>query len=877
MFNDKTFFTNESELDLYSRFCNILKSNTQFFDILVGYFRVSGFYNLYLAMKDIEKIRILIGINIDKMTFELIKESRNISDVTELNIDEKKRSLSSVIEKEIINSEDTIDIEESINTFIEWLKIGKLDIRMYDKDVVHAKVYIMRKNPELSLDYMGSVITGSSNFSYAGLKNNLEFNVELRDSRDISFALDYFEKLWNNSVDVNYIFIQTILEKTWIKKDITPYQLYLKTLYEYFKDEINQDKEENSDIMLPVGYMRLQYQIDAVIQAKRILDTYNGVFISDVVGLGKTYIAAMLASSLPKGKKLIICPPVLVDYWKRVLLEFDVAATVESLGKLDRLIEKNIDYKYVFIDEAHRFRNQDTQSFTLLHQICFNKKIILISATPLNNYITDIENQIYLFQPKHNSTIIPNEKNIEAFFNKLNSNLSKLEKGTPAYMNILRKNSEIIRDKVLRHIMIRRTRKEIVEFYAEDLKCQNLSFPKLGKPEPIIYEFDEKVNEIFNITIKAIKDFKYARYTPLLYLNNKKEYGIWLTAQKNMGGFIKTILIKRLESSFYAFKMTLSRFINSYIHFIDMYKKGSIYISKRINIYDLLDTGNIEKLFDLINKGDVLEFKCTEFQKTLEKDLQEDLKTLRFLKSLWDSIEIDPKLKKIKDEIKYNKIINGNKVIIFTESQETAIYLGENLNDLYNGRVVVFSGKSNNLLKQEIEDSFNPANQKNNNDKYDLLITTDVLSEGINLHRTNILINYDLPWNPTRVMQRVGRINRVGTNFDKIYVFNFFPTAESNSEIPLRDRILEKIQAFHDTLGEDFKYISDEEQISSQKLFETLTGDLDENETSINPELHYLNEIRKIRDNDIELFDKIKKLPLKAKCCKIVKNKANMS
>lgn len=169
------------------------------------------------------------------------------------------------------------------------------------------------------------------------------------------------------------------------------------------------------------------------------------------------------------------------------------------------------------------------------------------------------------------------------------------------------------------------------------------------------------------------------------------------------------------------------------------------------------------------------------------------------------------------------------------------------------------------ILKEAIEDSFNPKNTRKNNDQYDLLVTTDVLAEGINLHRANALINYDLPWNPTRIMQRVGRINRVGTEFDEIYVFNFFPTAQSSKQLPLKDRIIEKLQAFHDTLGEDFKYLSEEEEVSSQKLFNAINADLNTDEESANPELAYLAVIRQIRDNDVALFEKIKKLPKKAK------------
>ena len=184
--------------------------------------------------------------------------------------------------------------------------------------------------------------------------------------------------------------------------------------------------------------------------------------------------------------------------------------------------------------------------------------------------------------------------------------------------------------------------------------------------------------------------------------------------------------------------------------------------------------------------------------------------------------------------------------------------------------MIFYSGQSIPAFKIEIEDSFNPKFKSKNNDKYDLLITTDVLAEGINLHRANVLVNYDLPWNPTRIMQRVGRINRVGTEFDRIYVFNFFPTAQSHAQIPMEDRILEKLQAFHDTLGEDIKYLSDDEEVSSKKLFSDLNRDLDDDsEGSTNPELAYLAVIRQIRDNDPKLFAQIKRLPKKAKAGRV--------
>ena len=869
---DLKFFTNEPDRDLYSRFAAILKSNTQFFDSLVGYFRTSGFFRMYEPLETVEKIRILVGLNVDRYTAKIIDKVKDETRYAAISAIEGKEIVASEIEKEFETAESSSRVEKGVRTFIDWMKSGKLEMRMYTETPIHAKVYIMRKDPEKVPDTFGSVITGSSNFSEAGLVNNLEFNVELKDSGDVEFALEKFEELWEKGVDIRDTYIEAVEQNTWIKDDITPYQLYLKTLYEFFKEEINADKE-SFETLLPDGYMKLQYQIDAVTQARQKLDAYNGVFISDVVGLGKTYICALLANSFNRNSyKLIVCPPVLVDYWRSVLQEFDVArCDVESLGKLDKILKKGADkYDYVFIDEAHRFRNSKTEGYKDLHTICQGKKVILISATPINNYTSDVENQIYLFQAKRNGTI-NGIKNIEGFFSELNKKLKNTKKDSPKYFKQLRENSEIIRDKLIREIMIRRTRTEIKQYYKEDLEKQGLTFPKFGNPEKIAYLFDEETDDAFNQTIKIIKEFKYSRYMPLLYLKDKykKKYETMLVGQRNIGGFMKGILVKRLESSFHAFRKTLNRFIESYEKFLEMSKTGEVYISKKVDVYDLLDDGNLNKLMYLVENQDAMKFDTKEFKSEFFKDLQSDLVQLKSMQMIWSMIDADPKLDEFKRNLAENGLIKGKKVIVFTEAKDTADYLYEELKKSYGERIINCSSESSKVLRDEIEDSFNPKFKNKNNDKYDLLITTDVLAEGINLHRANVLINYDLPWNPTRIMQRVGRVNRVGSEFDRIYVFNFFPTAQSEEHMPLEQRILAKLQAFHDTFGEDSKYFSNVEVVSAKELFAKLDSDLDMEGESTTPELAYLNVIRQVRDNDPKLYALIKRLPKKAKTGKI--------
>lgn len=870
--NDLTFFTNEPDRGLYDRFNKILSKNTQFFDVLVGYFRTSGFFLLYPALEEVEKVRILVGLNVDSKTVLIIEKAGEEQLSFDMSSKQVKDNFKLDVIEDLEKSEDSHRVEQGVKTFIQWLISGKIEIRIYPHAPIHAKVYIMRKDLEKVPDQYGSVITGSSNFSQAGLLNNLEFNVELKDSRDVQFALERFEELWKESIDITGEYIETINEKTWVRDDITPYELFLKTLYEYFKEEINEDKNDRWNEMLPDGFMKLQYQTDAVVQAKKTLDAYGGVFISDVVGLGKTYICAMLAQQM-KGKKLIICPPVLKEYWERVLFEFEVQGfRVESLGRLDQLLEQGIEqFSYVFIDEAHRFRNQNTSSFQKLHEICYGKKVVLITATPQNNYSTDIANQIYLFQPKNNSTIMPNNKNLERFFNKLEVDLRKCEKGSYEYIDTLRRNSEIIRDRVLRNVMIRRTRHEIKDFYGEDMKKQGLEFPHLDSPDKIVYIYKGQTEKMFNETITVIQRLDYARYKPLTYLNQMdSNVKSMLTSQRNMSGFMKSILIKRLESSFEAFKKTLNRFILSYKKFIEMCSKGKVFISKNIDVYDLLDNGDDDRLMELVEEERVQFYNIKEFNEFFLPALKRDLLLLETLSEQWEEIIDDPKKNQFLIDLDQNEKLKDKKIIIFTESKETAEYVGAYLEEKYEGQVMVFSGQSTRSLRLEIEANYNPDYQGTKMDNIQYLITTDVLAEGINLHRSNVIINYDLPWNPTKVMQRVGRINRVGTEHKEIHVFNFFPAAQTNAHLPLEQNIISKIQAFHDTLGEDFKYLSEDEEVSSHNLYHKLTSkeSLEASEGNLESELLYLGIIRDVRDNDPDLFAKVKKIPKKAKSAK---------
>jgi superfamily II DNA/RNA helicase len=871
MSSDLTFLTNEPGKSLRDRFRDLLPEDTRYFDCLVGYFFISGFYKLFPSLEKIEKIRILVGLKTDSTAYELLQRAKEQGELTLKSHASTKEQVVNDVLDELEKSADSADVETGVHKFVEWVRSGKLEVKAHASENLHAKVYIMTF-AEGDRD-KGRVITGSSNLSQSGLQDNLEFNVELKNRADYEFALAKFNELWAVAVDVSKPYEDTIINRSPFAQ-FTPRELYLKFLYEYFRDELNRPSELE-DIYVPTNFKRLKYQEEAVLSAKKVLEEYGGLFLSDVVGLGKTYMAALLAQQL-NGRSLVIAPPHLLDKdnpgsWPNVFGDFRVPHTdFESLGKLEDLLQRDTSkYSNVFIDESHRFRTETTQTYEMLAQICRGKRIILVSATPMNNTPRDILSQVKLFQNGKNSTI-PNVRNLETFFSTLEKNLKGLDRqaNRDQYFNTVQSNAKATREQVLKHLMIRRTRTEIMKYYGEDLNLQGLKFPDVADPQALFYKFSKAENEIFLKTIRLLtKDFTYARYKPLTYYEGDIEEQ-QKQSQRNLAKFMKILLIKRLESSFHAFRLILDRFIRSYDRVVEEFHKGHVYISKKhINkVFDLLESDDQEGIDRLLEAEKAQSLQADEFSADFIRDLESDRKILREIADLWRRIKRDPKWDAFREVLRGEPKLKSGKLIIFTESRETAEYLAEQIKGEVESDVLLFTGSSDEAVRRDVIANFD-ARAFKRKDQYRVLVATEVLSEGVNLHRSNIVINYDIPWNPTRLIQRVGRVNRVDTSFDNIYTYNFFPTEESNDLIKLKEAAEAKIRAFIEMLGADARLLTEGEEIKSHDLFakltskRTITGE-DEEEKS---ELEYLTEIRDVRDKHPELFARIKRLPKKAR------------
>jgi superfamily II DNA or RNA helicase len=858
------FITNQNGQTLYDRFTALIK-NTQYFDILVGYFYLSGFYKLEASLNQTDKIRILVGMETDDQIIKL--NQRAVRELDFISSSDAKLLISDRIKNDLENSEDNYNTYSAALKFIDWIKQGKIEVRLYKKQKIHSKIYIMTF-PEGFPD-RGRVITGSSNFTQSGLINNIEYNIELRDDDDYEFAKSEFEKLWLDSVPLEEQFVETINTETWVSDSITPYYLYLKFLYEHFREDLSLGNVKSS--YRSEWHKDLEYQKQAVLSARKILETYGGVFIADVVGLGKTIMGALLLLEYPYEKSLIIAPPHLISGWEDVNIDYRLSAKIVSLGKLEELIKsENLDeYTTVIIDEAHRFRNEHSQNYLHLAEVCRGKRVILLSATPYNNKPSDLLALVKLFQSGRDANI-PNLRNVEKFLNNYESEIKKLKKAfenqelfEEDYYAKLKEIAIDIRERLLQYIMIRRTRDEIIAYFQNDLSEAN--FPTIHKPIELYYLLNTVESYVFNKTITYIKELRYARYKIIAYLKNKPK-GDKLTIVNNLAGFMKTLLVKRLESSQHAFRQTIDNFISAHEHLLKlMREQGEIYVSKKISIdkiSELTDSDGFDEIEQLILSEQIERHSIEDVEESFVVDLEYDLALLHKIKNEWQKVERDIKLNTF--IAKLAELLNQHeKLIIFTEAADTANYLSQELSRVF--RVLCVSGANAKALRQNILDNFSTNTHYKRND-YDVLIATDVLSEGVSFQRANAIVNYDIPWNPTRMMQRIGRINRVDSLAQELFVYNFFPSDESDEQINLTNNAKAKISVFIELLGTDSHTLTGDETLGGKGLFAKLTkvndaGEIVESES----ELLYLNEIKAIRDNDPVLFDKIKKLPKKAK------------
>ena len=874
-------------------------------DSVVGFLRASGYFTLRPFLDNINKVRILIGIDVDKY----IANAHNKGQLFFGAEEEVKQDYLTQLRKDIESSTYSHSVEKGIFQMVEDLVTGKLELRAHPSKKIHAKIYLLY--PEVFNQYtFGAAITGSSNLSGNGLgisqDKQYEFNVRLTDYEDVQFAKDEFEELWAEAegcpITAEDIKTDTI-QQTYLKGDVTPYELYIKMLMEYFSDRVlATDAQDAFD--MPEGYDKYEYQTDAVVEGYNKLIKYDGFFLADVVGLGKTVIATMIAKQFcidngyEKTKILVVYPPAVEHNWKQTFKDFglDKYTRFISNGSLSKVLdEDNYDYwnadeyDLVLVDEAHKFRTHTNTAFNELQEICkmprvetgnipgFKKKVMLISATPMNNTPADLYNEILLFQDPRCCTIdgVPN---LTSFFAPLIVEFKKLKKDPNYNLAKFKELAEKVRDRVIKPITVRRTRTDIesIPRYNKDVQ----GFPKVAAPEMKTYEMNDRIADMFESTMKTlVNKLTYARYQAIAYLDPEISVGLYDNAQlisRSLASIRKNGLVKRLESSFYAFKTSIGRFRDANKNMINMFENGRVFIAPDLDINNLYaqgyDDDEIEEKLQQKAEDNPKNavFEASNFDPVFIEMLRADQAVLEAMCADWDTVEVegadDSKFAKFNDILKHELFKHdrnpGQKLVVFSESVDTVEYLARRIN---RDDVLVISASNRNKLFKTIQENFD-ANYKKSlrKDDYKIIITTDVLAEGINLHRSNIIINYDTPWNSTRLMQRIGRVNRIGSEGKNIYNYVFYPSRQGNKVIKLNQIALSKIQTFHSTFGEDNQIYSQEE-IIDRNLEKLFTEGMRADNSELNEEIPFYEELRSLYINDRREFNRIAKMSLRSR------------
>ena len=894
-------FTNQNGNTLMKEFEGVLQHNPQIrnLDAVVGFLRASGYFSLRPFLDSINKVRVLIGIDVDKYIAEAARQGKLFFGAE----DDVKQDYLRQIRKDIESSYYRKEIEDGMFQMVQDLLDGKLELRAHPSKKIHAKIYVLYPD-DFNQYTQGMAITGSSNLSGNGLgiteERQYEFNVKMTQHEEVQFAKDEFEQLWEEAkgCEITADDLKTSIDRTYLKGEVSPYDLYIKMLMEYFSDRIL-ETDNDDPLDMPEGYSKYDYQMDAVIEGFQKLVRYDGFFLADVVGLGKTVIATMIAKKflIENGrdhtKILVVYPPAVEQNWKTTFKDFgiDKYAKFISNGSLSKVLDEdnynywNADeYDLVLVDEAHKFRSHTTSAFEQLQEICkmprietgnisgYKKKVMLISATPMNNTPADLYNEILLFQDPRHCTI-DGVGNLTAFFAPLIVEFRKLRNNPEADIRDFKKLAEKVRDRVIKPLTVRRTRTDIehVPRYNKDVN----GFPKVERPIESRYELNEHLANLFERAMQTLdKELTYARYQAIAYLKQDVSNGLYDNAElisRSLAGIRKNGLVKRLESSFYAFQVSINNFRQANQNMLDMFANNKVFIAPDLDINTMLATMTEEEIEERLNekaknnpKNAV--FKADDFRPDFIEMLQADQIILEQMCNEWQDISDndDSKFAKFKELLKHElfKIENNpeQKLVVFSESVDTVNYLQRRIN---RPDVLVISSDNRGQQFKTIRENFD-ANYKTKLNDYNIILTTDVLAEGVNLHRSNVIVNYDTPWNSTRLMQRIGRVNRIGSVSKHIYNYVFYPSREGNREINLNQIAVSKIQTFHSTFGEDNQIYSQNEILdrSLSKLFDEA---LKEQKKDFNQEIPYYEELRSLYQTNRREYNRIAKLSLRSR------------
>ena len=857
---------------------NRILSSTEAARFAVGYFFLSGLTSIVEKLAAVKELRLLIGNTTNRETLEQLAEGRHrlelVAEEAEKQAYPKRTEMREMADKtadgvrtgmELMDQTD--EGEALIRTLAGLIEEKRVRVRVYTKGRLHAKAYIFdygkvfdeNGNP-LERHEEGIAIVGSSNLTLSGVTHNTELNVVVQGNDNHAELVRWFEDLWNDSQDFDEALMQE-MQQSWALAPVRPYDIYMKTLHALVKDRLEDGEDREILWDDEITKQLADFQRVAVRQAVQIIRDYGGVFVSDVVGLGKSYVGAAVVKHFERTKRvrpLIICPAALVEMWERYNEVYQLNAQVLSMaylleddeGSPSTLLDDKMhrDRDFLLLDESHNLRNPNTQRYRVLQTfLATGRPCCFLTATPRNKSALDVYHQIKLFHQDDRTDLPVDPPNLAAYF-KL------IEKGERRLPDLLS------------NLLIRRTRNHVLRWYGFDAEThqpvdpsrfreyasgerkayvlvggRHQFFPK-RELETIEYSIEATYQGLYqelrgylgrSSRPKSAKpptgELSYARYGLWHYVVKDKQraepYVGLQRAGANLRGLIRVLLFKRFESSVFAFRETIRRLLTVHERFLQALAQGIVPAGEEAQ--DILYEPNQDEEQDLMDalRQESGRYHAEDFDlERLKGHIEHDINMLRKIQELVQPItpEQDDKLQTLKRHLE-TKPLSVGKRLIFTQYADTARYLFENLNpDGKRSDVeVIFSGdKSKVRVVGRFAPKANPE-YKFTGGESELMtvVATDVLAEGLNLQDCDKIVNYDLHWNPVRLIQRFGRIDRIGTEHDVVWGFNFLPETGIERNLGLREKLRRRIQEIHDSIGEDSAILDKSEQLNEEAMF----------------------------------------------------------
>jgi len=902
----------------------LILSSTERAHFAVGYLFLSGLKPIREQLDKLKEIRLLIGNTTNRETIETLAEGYKrldlLQDVAEEWFYQKRVVMRQTAQETVENLRDAVELmdqtdedEATVRKVLRLIEEERLKVRVYTKGRLHAKAYIFdygtvydaNGNP-VPREEKGIAIVGSSNLTLSGISHNTELNVVVHGNQNHAELVRWFEELWDEALPFDAALMQE-LKQSWAVQTVSPYDIYMKTLYELVKDRLEEGADRR-EILWDDTITRdlADFQKVAVRQAVQVMRNWGGCFVADVVGLGKSYIGAAVVKHFERtehARPLIICPAGLVEMWERYNEVYQLNARVLSIGLLREsedavnfLLEdiKYRDQDFVLVDESHNFRHSNTQRYRLLQGfLATGCRCLFLTATPRNKSVWDVYNQIKLFHPDDLTDLPISPPNLRDFFR----GIEQKEKRLPD---------------VLVHILIRRTRNHILRWYGFDgetnqpvdpsrfreyldgkrrayiiVAGKHQFFPK-RELDTITYSIEDTYQGLYqklrgylgrprwNQTSPPENELTYARYGLWHYVIQQKQkqspYTELHQAGANLRGLMRVMLFKRFESSVYAFRETLKRLLRIHRDFLAALSESIVPAGEEAQRV-LYESDNLEEaqLFDALRevsgRYNISDFHLSLLQKHIEQDIRLIDEMLQLVAPI--TPDKDDKLQTLIQRLSEPEL-SGGKRLIFTQYADTAQYLYDNLNpnELRDDIDVIYSGdKSRERLIGRFAPKANPWFKFHSGEtELSTVIATDVLSEGLNLQDCDKIINYDLHWNPVRLIQRFGRIDRIGSEHEQIFAFNFLPEMGIERELGLREKLRRRIGEIHETIGEDAAILDPTEQLNEEAMYviyEREGGQLglfeedDEEAMGLNEAEAFL---RQLRQENPEEFERIANL-----------------